>query len=117
MINKGDLKYGDVVWADFDPSVGHEYKNRRPAIIVQSDKQLRKSNLATIIALTSNLTNNNSDDVLIKADVINKLTNDSLAKVRYIATFDYRRFIKKIGKISNKDLQKIKKYLKIHFEI
>lgn len=64
MINKGELEYGDLVWAEFDPSIGHEYKNRRPAVVIQSDQQLRKSNLATIIPLTSNLNNNKGDDIL-----------------------------------------------------
>jgi len=114
MITKGDLEYGDLVWAEFDPSEGHEYKNWRPAIVIQTNSQLRKSNLATIIPLTSNL-NNNGDDILIKADGKNKLKNDSLAKVHYIATFDYRRFVKKCGSLGENDLQKIKTYLKLHF--
>lgn len=57
------------------------------------------------------------DDILIKADEINKLLSDSLIKVHYIVSFDYRRFIKKIGKIGDSDLLKIKRYLAIHFEI
>lgn len=117
MMQKGDLEFGDIVWADFDPSVGHEYQNIRPTIIIQSNKQLRRSNLATVIAFTSNIKNRHADDVLVRPDKKNNLSCDSVAKVHYIATFDYCRFIKKIGKLDSHDIQKIKKYLKIHFDI
>ena len=29
---------GDVVWADLDPSVGHEQNKRRPLVVVSNDK-------------------------------------------------------------------------------
>jgi len=53
MMQRGELFYGDIVLVDFSPSVGHEYQDKRPSIIVQSNKQLKRSNLVTIIPLTS----------------------------------------------------------------
>ena len=52
-MQRGELFYGDIVLVDFSPSVGHEYQDKRPSIIVQSNKQLKRSNLVTIIPLTS----------------------------------------------------------------
>ena len=72
-MQKGDLEFGDIVWTEFDPSVGHEFQNKRPAIVIQSDEQLQKSNLVTVIPLTANTGNRTTDDILISADFQNKL--------------------------------------------
>ena len=47
MIQKKNLRFGDIVWTNFDPSIGYEFKGNRPAIVIQSSKQLRKSNLVS----------------------------------------------------------------------
>ena len=99
MIQKGDLEFGDVVWTDFDPSAGHEFQDKRPAIVIQSSEQLQKSNLVTVIPLTSNTQNLTQDDILISADSENHLRTDSVAKVYSLESFDYSRFSNKIGKI------------------
>lgn len=117
MIAKGEINFGDIVWTEFDPSVGHEYQSRRPAIVVQSNEQLAKSNLVTIIPLTSKRDNNMSDDILVIANAGNNLMMDSVAKVYCITSFDYSRFEKVIGKIDNQTIEKIKNYFKKHFNI
>jgi hypothetical protein len=43
--------------------------------------------------------------------------SDSLAKVYCVTSFDYTRFEKEIGKISEGVAIKIKDYLKKHFDI
>lgn len=117
MMQKGDLEFGDVVWVEFDPSVGHEFQNKRPAIVIQSSEQLRKSNLVTVIPLTSNTQNLTRDDILIPADSENNLKTDSVVKVYCVTSFDYSRFIKKIGKISADKALLIKSYLRKHFDL
>ena len=117
MTMKGKINFGDVVWVEFDPSVGHEYQGKRPAIVVQSNKQLVKSNLVTIIPLTSKMDNFISDDILIEANGENNLMTNSIAKVYCLTSFDYSRFKKVIGKIDKEAIIKIKNYLKKHLDI
>ena len=117
MMTKGEISFGDVVWVEFDPSVGHEYQSKRPAIVVQSDEQLKKTNLVTIIPLTSQKNNRMPDDILVEACKDNNLMSDSLAKVYCITSFDYARFEKVIGKINPEVKVKIKDYLRKHFDI
>jgi len=117
MMTKGEISFGDVVWVEFDPSVGHEYQSKRPAIVVQSDEQLKKTNLVTIIPLTSQKDNRMPDDILVEACKENNLMSDSLAKVYCITSFDYVRFEKVIGKINEEVETKIKDYLRKHFNI
>jgi len=117
MMIKGEISFGDIVWVEFDPSVGHEYQGKRPAIVVQSDEQLAKSNLVTIIPLTSQRNNATPDDVLIEANTTTNLKSDSIAKVYCLTSFDYIRFEKIIGKINKESIVKIKNYFKKHFGI
>jgi len=117
MMKKGEITFGDVVWVEFDPSVGHEYQSKRPAIVVEADEQLKKTNLVTIIPLTSQKDNCMPDDILVEACKDNNLMSNSLAKVYCITSFDYARFEKVIGKINKEVTIKIKEYLKRHFDI
>ncbi len=112
------MKYGDIYWVDFGSlSAGHEYIGKRPAFIIQSNQQLKVSNLATVMPLTSRTDNCQPDDLLIKKDGNNLLYKDSIIKVHHIESFDKNRFVGKIGEVDTPTLEKIKRYLKIHFDI
>ncbi|MDP3934919.1 MAG: type II toxin-antitoxin system PemK/MazF family toxin [Candidatus Giovannonibacteria bacterium] len=117
MIRKGDLEFGDIVLVSCDPSIGHEFKGKRPVVVIQSDEQLKRSNLVTIVPLTSNTGNTISDDIVVVTDSDNNLRTDSVAKVYHITSFDYSRFDKKIGKINANVSDAIKSYLKKHFDL
>ena len=115
MINKHQVFCGDLFLVDFDPSAGHEYQGKRPALVIESDEQIKKSNLITIVPLTSNLENKIDDDILVEVDGDNRLQYDSIIKVYDIISFDYPRFINYIGKINQESTDKVKEYLKKHF--
>ena len=107
-----NIGYGQYFLVNFNPCSGHEYQGKRPAIVIESDKQLRKNNLVTVLPLTSNLDNKVGDDILVTADRSNRLKFDSIIKVFDIASFDRSRFINKIGKA-----KEIKRYLSKHFDL
>lgn len=44
---------GDVVWADLDPSAGHEQNKRRPLIVVSNDKFNAHCSLTMTVPITS----------------------------------------------------------------
>lgn len=111
------ISHGDIYFVNFAPSVGHEFQGIRPAVVIQSNKQLAKSNLVTVMPLTSKINKAHRDDVLIKRTNVNGLFHDSAIKVHNIESFDQARFIGRIGKLGDDDLRKINNYLKIHFGI
>lgn len=111
------MLYGDIYLVDFEPSIGHEYKKERPAVIIQSDEQLRKSNLITIMPLTSKVSKQHSDDILVHKNSQNKLFSDSIVKVHSITSFDRKRFNKRVGKMDESILKQIRKYLEVHFDL
>lgn len=115
--NKNDIRYGELFLVNFNPSIGHEFQGKRPAIVIESDEQIKKSNLITVLPLTSNLNNKLYNDIIIKSDSRNNLIKDSVIKVYDIYSFDYSRFINKIGVVNEEILGKIKEYLKKHFGI
>ena len=47
------FRCGDVVWADLDPSAGHEQNKRRPLIVVSNDKFNARCSLTMTIPITS----------------------------------------------------------------
>lgn len=112
-----EIKYGYLYLADFNPSVGHEYQGKRPALVIESDKQINKSNLITVLPLTSNLENKNNDDIFVEVDKDNHLKFDSIIKVYDIVSFDRARFINRIGKINQETNRMVKNYLLKHFDL
>lgn len=110
-------RYGEIYLVNFDPSVGHEYQKCRPAVVIQSDFQLAKSNLVTIMPLTSQVAKCYRDDIVVKPTAQNCLFAESVIKVYSITSFDNKRIIKHIGTMEETVLQKIRDYLKWHFRI
>ena len=117
-MHKFICQQGDIFLVNFgDISVGHEIQRLRPAIVVQSDEQLQKSNLVTIIPLSSKIQDKMTDEIIVKSDSGNLLRVDSVIKVFDIITRDPERFLHKIGEVDAETMQKVKEYLKKHFGI
>ena len=112
------VKCGDIFLVNFgEGSVGHEYKKRRPAVVIQSNLQIKNSNLLTVLPLSSSMGNMLADDIIVEKDEVNLLMSRSLIKVHHIMSFDYRRIFYKIGEVDTDVLRKIRQYLSAHFDI
>ena len=111
------MKQGEIWLVSYLDGVGHEYQKNRPALIIVSDKQINKTNVYTVIPLTSKSNKKVDDDILVNKDDNNNLFCDSLLKTHHIQSFDKSRFIKIIGNVDDKILNKVKSYLKIHFNL
>ncbi|MFT8704886.1 type II toxin-antitoxin system PemK/MazF family toxin [Bifidobacterium aquikefiricola] len=48
--------YGDIVWADLDPSAGHEQRKRSPLVVVSNDQYNQFNNLVMCVPITSDST-------------------------------------------------------------
>lgn len=111
------IEYGDIYWVSFASSMGHEFQGRRPAVVIQSSAQLRRANLITVMPLTSQIGKPHGDDIFVRANGDNRLYGDSLIKVHNIESFDRGRFLKKIGSMEIPVMEKVREYLKIHFDL
>lgn len=106
--------FGDIYLVEFEPSVGHEYRKKRPAIIIQQEP-IEKFSCITIVPLSSQIEQRSPYDVFVQKDEINNLSSDSFASIRHITTFDKSRFIHYIGKVGNPVVRQVRGYLRRHF--
>ena len=52
------VKQGDIIWLDFDPTLGSEQKGSRPALVVSNNTyNQRIKNFALVVPITSKITN------------------------------------------------------------
>ncbi|MBI4992940.1 MAG: type II toxin-antitoxin system PemK/MazF family toxin [Candidatus Magasanikbacteria bacterium] len=109
------MKQGEIWLVNYPEGAGHEYFKERPALVVESDEQIAKTKIFTVMAMTSNANNRVVDDILITMDKYNNLHSDSVLKTHHIQSFDISRFMKRIGKVKDEILVGVKQYLKIHF--
>ena len=112
-----EIEYGGIYWVSFATSIGHEFQGKRPAVVVQSARQLRRANLVTVMPLTSQIGKPHGDDIFVKTNGENRLYGDSLIEVHNIESFDRGRFLKKIGHMEVPIMEKVREYLKIHFDL
>ena len=97
-----------------EKSVGHEYYNDRPALIIMANNLIPAVNVVTIMPLSSS-SNSQREDVVIKKDINNRLYEDSIIKVHHIISYDKSRFIHKIGEADKKIIKEVENYIKKHF--
>ena len=109
------MKQGEIWFVEFTGQ-GHEYQKTRPAIVIESDGQLKVTSVITVVPVTKQQ-EKHRDDIFIAKDENNNLKYDSVIKVHHIQTFDKSRFIKKIGNVDEGVMKKIKTYLRQHFDI
>src|SRR3989339_115092 len=106
------MQYGEIWFVNFgDTGVGHEYRNTRPALIIEANEKIHICKMITLIAFSSKINNRISDDIFVTKNLTNGLFKDSLIKVQHITSFDTKRFINKIGVLDEENLGKVKKYL------
>ena len=54
MVNKYTPKQGDIVFADFNPTKGHEQQGYRPAVVVSKDVFNSNTKMVIMCPITSN---------------------------------------------------------------
>lgn len=107
--------FGDICLTEFDPSVGHEYRDIRPALVIQEDYVSAVSPYVTVLPITSKIDKHFSPDVFIQKDEKNKLMMDSVIKVRHISSFDRTRITIRIGQAGSPVIRQVRGYLRRHF--
>lgn len=111
------MRQGEIYVVKFDPSIGHEYKKTRPAIVIQSEEISGISSMVTVMPISSRVDKYQDPDIPIAKDEKNRLAQDSVIMVRQISTFDYSRFLRKIGEANSPTLRKVRGYLRKHFAL
>ncbi len=108
-----EVKRGDIWLVNLDPTVGHEIKKSRPAVIIQNDLGNKYSPITIIAPITSQ-----NIDKTYPIEVILDKKNSGLEKnskvlLNQIRAIDKRRLIKKLGRVDYISMNKVNDSLKI----
>jgi len=95
---------GDIVWVDFDPSVGHEQAGRRPALVVSGGDYNSRSSLITVCPITRNV-----DPWPFKVQLPQGCQIEGAILVDQIKSIDrVRRVVRKGGRVDDETLQAVR---------
>jgi len=96
---------GDVVWADLDPTEGHEQSGRRPVLILSQDVFNERSGTVIGVALTSREPRAGFPLTLELKGL--KLPRRSWVKISQIRTLSVKRLGAKLGRVSTEELEQV----------
>lgn len=96
---------GAIVWADLDPTLGHEQAGPRPVLIVSEDVFNERSGTVVAVALTSHP--QRAGFPLTSELTGIKLPKKSWVKISQVRTLSVLRLGKKIARVAPEELETI----------
>jgi mRNA interferase MazF len=96
---------GDIVWANLDPTQGHEQSGLRPVLILSQNIFNERSGTVIAVALTSQEPRAGFPLTMELSDT--KLPKRSWAKISQIRTLSIKRLGAKLGKASTEELEQV----------
>lgn len=110
------VNQGDIFFVDFNPSRGHEQKNRRPAIALSNDLVAKTSNMTIVAPISST---KRSFPMYHRLKTTNNVRGQVLLDQTKSLDLNARRISKKdvIEKIDKSELQDIINLYKLLFDI
>jgi mRNA interferase MazF len=111
---KTDLRRGDVVWVDLNPTIGSETGKARPCVVTQNDVGNKYSPVTIVAMITSqkHLSQKYPVDVWIEKGE-GGLNVPSIVLCDQVRTIDRRRITKKLGQFSAPVMKEVDKAIKI----
>ncbi|MBS1666576.1 MAG: type II toxin-antitoxin system PemK/MazF family toxin [Bacteroidetes bacterium] len=109
------IKQFDIWLADLNPTVGTEPGKTRPVVVIQTDL-LNETHLSTIVCPVT--TNVKSDVELLRVHLQqNQLSKLSDILVDQIRAIDNRRLIKRLGKLTKTQIERLRNNIKIVLDL
>jgi mRNA interferase MazF len=105
----------EIYLVNFDPTIGHETKKARPALIITNDINNEYSPVVTVIPLSSNVKRVYPFEVFVPA--CSGLEKDSKIMVNQIRTVDKKRIGKKLSAVSREIIKEVETAMKLHFDM
>jgi len=96
---------GDILWANLDPTRGHEQSGSRPVLVLSQNVFNERSGTVIALALTSQQP---SAGFPLTLELTGRsLPKKSWVKISQIRTLSVQRLGKKLGKASTQELENI----------
>lgn len=100
------MKQKDIYLADLNPNIGSEQAGIRLVVIISGEAMNSNFGVSIICPISGNI-KNYASCVLLKKNPTNGLKSDSEIITFQIRTISHRRLKKKIGEISNEELDQV----------
>jgi mRNA interferase MazF len=105
---------GELYLCSFDPTVGHEIKKTRPALVIQNDIGNRYSPLTIVAAVTSTVSAVPYPvEVVVEPTAANGLGFRSSIRLDQIRTVDRQRLVRRIGVVDSAAMARVDGALKV----
>ena len=104
-----ELTQYEIVLVNLDPTIGSEMKKTRPAVIISPNEMNKYLNTIVIAPMTSS-----SKRYPTRVEVNQNKTKGWIV-LDQIRTVDRQRITKKLGSLSQKEIEKVKSILKETF--
>jgi mRNA interferase MazF len=96
---------GDLVWANLDPTVGHEHAGRRPVVVLSAD--VFNEHSGTVIAMAITTRAQRAGFPLTHELKAANLKKRVWVKISQVRTLSIRRVGKKIGRLAPEELDRL----------
>ncbi len=108
------LRRGDLYLCSLDPTIGHEIRKTRPALVIQNDIGNRFSPLTIVAAVTSAVSPVLYPiEVVVEPDSVNGLDVRSSIRLDQIRTMDRQRLLRRLGTVDPITMDRVDEALKI----
>jgi len=95
----------DIVWADLNPTVGHEQAGRRPVVVISADVFNERSGTVIAMAVTSQPQRAGFPLTLELRSA--KLGKPAWVKIGQVRTLSVRRLGRKVGRVSPEEIDQL----------
>jgi len=110
----GSVRRGEIYLCSFDPTVGHEIKKTRPALVIQNDIGNRYSPLTIVAAITSTVSAVPYPvEVVVEPTMANGLESPSSIRLDQIRTVDRQRLVRRLGVLDSGAMAKVDEAIRI----
>lgn len=100
------MRQGEIYWVKLNPTIGREQGGKRPCVIISGNSMNIKTELLIICPISSQV-KFYPGSILIEKSNINNLKSDSEVLIFQIKTISKDRVSKKIGKITDDQLNQV----------
>ena len=110
----GHIHRGEIYLCAFDPTVGHEIRKTRPALVIQNDIGNKYSPLTIVAAISTTVSSVPYPvEVIVVPTGANGLDAQSSIRLDQIRTVDHRRLIRRLGTVDSSTLAKVDDAIRI----